>query len=33
MIHLLAEHPTRDLKAMGFPPDWEEKPTWRDRAG
>ncbi len=25
---LLAQHPTGDLDAMGFPPDWDTRPLW-----
>ena len=26
---LLAEYPTIDIKAMGFPPDWQNEPLWK----
>jgi abortive infection bacteriophage resistance protein len=26
---LLAEYPTVDIKAMGFPADWQEEPLWK----
>jgi abortive infection bacteriophage resistance protein len=28
LIALLAQHPTSDLAAMGFPPGWETRPLW-----
>jgi abortive infection bacteriophage resistance protein len=27
---LLAEYPTIDIKAMGFPVDWQNEPLWND---
>jgi len=29
LISLLAEYPTIDIKAMGFPPDWQNEPLWK----
>lgn len=29
IIKLLAEHPTMDLHAMGFPNGWENEPLWK----
>lgn len=29
IVTLLATHPTGDLSAMGFPPDWQTRPMWK----
>jgi abortive infection bacteriophage resistance protein len=30
---LLAEYPTVDIRAMGFPDNWREKPLWSNALG
>ena len=29
LMELLAKHPNINLRAMGFPPDWQHDPFWR----
>lgn len=31
IINLLKQFPTIDIKAMGFPDNWQEEPLWKDR--